>query len=765
MRSIVILLLLFPLMVFAQSNQIDSLLETAEKEESDTSRSGIYNQIARRLVSSNPREALGYAKQALKLAAGHKAHAYMDEAYKNLIRVYFYEGKYDSTIFYNDKRLELAEKTGDKAKQANIYNQIGKIYYYQGDYEKAFNYFINSNEISQELGDKEGLSETYLTLGAIYYEQGNYEKALENYFESLKNAEAISDTGNMSYVTVNIGHIYKEQEKYKEALRYYEKTLDFQKSINERQSIISTYNSLGSIYSTLNKYDSSSFYYNSALELAKELNNKRGQGVTYNNLGINSLYIANDYKEKGMPDSANFYYNESLEYYRRGLEINSEIGEYEEISLAYQGLGDIYSNLGNYEKSIRYLQQSKEMGERAGSPHGIREAARSLHEAYAKLGNYKRAYEEHMVFKEMADSLKNEEKVEAITQIAMQYQFDKKKKQIEFEHQVELRRKRWIQRVSVSGLGIVLLFALVLYRSYKRKQKDNQLLAAQKSQIEEQKQSITDSIIYAQRIQQAILPSEDYIEKVLRDYFILFKPRDIVSGDFYWMSQKNGKIYVVAADCTGHGVPGAFMSMLGVSFLNEIVNKSETDQCNLILEKLREYVIASLHQTGKEGEAKDGMDLSMFILDKETNEIQFSGANNPMLIVRKLNEQEREEYQKEGESKLPRGMMRNENYELRQLRPDKMPIGIHVTQGPFSNHKFKLEEGNSLYVFSDGFIDQFGGVKNKKFMAKPFKRLLLSIQDKSMKEQKEILDNTIVDWMITGNKHQVDDILVIGVRV
>jgi tetratricopeptide (TPR) repeat protein len=765
MRWFVFIFILFPCLSFTQNSHIDSLIELAEEKKNDTARAHVYNIISNEFLEIDTRKAIEYARKALELSEENKSYAYMDDAYKNMVLAYFYEGNYDSTLAFNFMRLELAEKTGNNYKEADINNNIGKIYYYQGDYEKAFQYFLKSNEISKKLGDKEGLSATFLTLGAIYYEQGNYEKALDNYFQSLNNAEALSDTGVMSYVSVNIGHIYKEQEKYKEALEYYKKTMQFQEAIDEQQGMISTYNSLANIYSYLDQYDTSEFYYTKALELSNSLNNNRGLGMTYNNLGSHYLLISNKLKERGLEDSASVFLNKSLQYYENSLRINKQIGEYEEIILANQGLGDVYFNLGNYRQAISYLQKAKEMAEESGSPYGIKEAARSLHETYASIEDYKNAYQEHKIFKKMVDSLKNEEKVEAITQLAMQYQFDKKQKQIEFEHQSELRRKRWIQRISISGLVIVMLFAMVLYRSYKRKQKDNKLLAQQKAQIEEQKQSITDSIIYAQRIQKAILPSEEYIENILKDYFILFKPRDIVSGDFYWMSQKNGKTYVVAADCTGHGVPGAFMSMLGVSFLNEIVNKSETDQCNLILERLREYVIASLHQTGKEGEAKDGMDLSMFILDSDNHEIQYSGANNPLYVVREMSEEEKKKNETIDEADLPRGVVRSETHELHQLRPDKMPIGIHVKHGPFTNHKVKVSPGSSIYAFSDGFIDQFGGPKNKKYMAKPFKRLILSIQDKDMTKQKEILDNTIVDWMITGNKHQVDDILVIGVKI
>ncbi len=242
------------------------------------------------------------------------------------------------------------------------------------------------------------------------------------------------------------------------------------------------------------------------------------------------------------------------------------------------------------------------------------------------------------------------------------------------------------------------------------------------------------------------------------DYFILFKPRNIVSGDFYWLNQKDNYIVVAAADCTGHGVPGAFMSMLGVSYLNEIVNKTEKPVANEILNSLRATVINSLHQTGKFEEAKDGMDIALCVIELETNILQFSGAYNPLLLVRKDDE------------KLPQlpdnpniTVEHLEGYFLYEVKADRMPIGIYVKTKDFTNHIVKLEKNDALYIFSDGYIDQFGGASGRKIRMKTLKELVVQHQNKLMSEQKQALDNFLIEWQ--GERDQLDDILVIGMRI
>ena len=260
----------------------------------------------------------------------------------------------------------------------------------------------------------------------------------------------------------------------------------------------------------------------------------------------------------------------------------------------------------------------------------------------------------------------------------------------------------------------------------------------QRDQIAEQKQSITDSIQYARRIQNALLPPENFIGQILPNHFILNRPRDIVSGDYYWVTQKGDNVFIVAADCTGHGVPGAFMSMLGVAFLNEIVNRKQVRYANDVLNELKDYVIKSLHQTGEDDEAKDGMDIAICMINKKTMKLEYAGAFNPLYLIR--------------------------DNELIKIKGDRMPIGIYFRkQKYFTNHEIDLKKGDTFYIFSDGYVDQFGGEKGRKFMAKNFQRMLLNIQHLTMDEQKQYLENTLDEWM--DGYQQIDDILVVGVRI
>ncbi len=269
-------------------------------------------------------------------------------------------------------------------------------------------------------------------------------------------------------------------------------------------------------------------------------------------------------------------------------------------------------------------------------------------------------------------------------------------------------------------------------------EKQRDLAHRQRDRIAIQNKEIRDSIKYARRIQTAILPPGDYLSDKLPHRFVLYLPKDIVSGDFYWLSETQGKIIVTVADCTGHGVPGAFMSMLGTAFLNEIVNKSKIFHPNEILNRLRTQVITSLRQKGELGGSQDGMDIAMYVLDMKNKSLEFAGANNPLLIFR--------------------------NKELRIIKGDKMPIGIHTyAERPFSSHVMEIQPDDVLYVFSDGYADQFGGPDQKKFMVKQLKNLLTDIHELEMEKQRDILENTFLEWK--GKNPQIDDILILGVKI
>jgi serine phosphatase RsbU (regulator of sigma subunit) len=263
-------------------------------------------------------------------------------------------------------------------------------------------------------------------------------------------------------------------------------------------------------------------------------------------------------------------------------------------------------------------------------------------------------------------------------------------------------------------------------------------ITSQRDQIVSQNQDIIKSISYARRIQTAVMPSKEVTDSVLKDYFILLKPRDIVSGDFFWMSKKGNKVIVAAADCTGHGVPGAFMSLLGITLLTEIVKNTDDVRPHILLNELRSNIKRALSQVGKEHEAKDGMDISLSVIDNDSNTLFFAGAYNPLYLIR--------------------------NKELIEYKGDKMPVGVHINEKEsFTLREIQIQKNDCIYMFSDGYVDQFGGDSNRKFMAKNFKELLLRITEKDMSEQKTILDDTIDQWI--GPHDQLDDILVMGIRL
>ncbi|MGM0498378.1 MAG: PP2C family protein-serine/threonine phosphatase [Bacteroidota bacterium] len=266
--------------------------------------------------------------------------------------------------------------------------------------------------------------------------------------------------------------------------------------------------------------------------------------------------------------------------------------------------------------------------------------------------------------------------------------------------------------------------------------KEIEKLQEYKEAFEEQKLELTKSIRYAQNIQKAIFPPEDHFKNIFKHSFILFKPKELVSGDFYWVRQMNNKIIVAAGDCTGHGVPGAFMSILGITFLNEITNYEPLMPSNKILNNLRERIMKTLNQTGEESEQKDGMDLALFVYDKNEQTLDFSGANNTMYHYREQR--------------------------LSEIKGDRMPIGVSgVTEESFQRQTINIKKGDQVYIFTDGFVDQFGGENSGKFKYKRLRKILSEIQSYDFPKQHNIMEQTFYDWK--GDNEQVDDVLVIGI--
>jgi serine phosphatase RsbU (regulator of sigma subunit) len=385
----------------------------------------------------------------------------------------------------------------------------------------------------------------------------------------------------------------------------------------------------------------------------------------------------------------------------------------------------------------------------------VRSAHEILSDVYFENREYAKALEHYKWFIQCRDSLINEENTKKITRTEIKFEYEKKEQISKFVQEKkdaltreEKEKQKVIRNSFIGGFAILLLFSALVFQGYRNKKKANEITNQQKQEVEKQKhiieekqKDILDSIHYAKRIQEALLKAEQHTSQHLPEHFILFKPRDIISGDFYWTLEKQDHLYLAAADCTGHGVPGAMMSMLGIAFLNEIAGSEQLLSPAEMLNRLRDKVVKEL---GTSGQSKDGMDISLCKINLKSGEVEWSGANNPIWYVRTIK------------------VNGAESKELIEIKGDKQPIGYSDFYKPFTNHI--LSEKNCIfYLFTDGYADQFGGEHGKKFKYKPLQQLLLNLQSKTLEEQKKELSSAFETWR--GNLEQVDDVCIIGIRL
>jgi serine phosphatase RsbU (regulator of sigma subunit)/Tfp pilus assembly protein PilF len=677
------------------------------------------------------------------------------EALLALSRIFFSRNLQQS-VEYGQQAVELAEKTGSLHLQSWALTTLGAAHYYLGDYNQALEEWMASVEIlkTRESRAPDSITRSDLTdqrafllnnIGVVYKTMGEYDKAIEYYQENLRLQEQIGNTLQEAQARSNIANVYFAFEiDFEKALEQYKESLDLFLKYNKEKpddprgirGLAQTYINLGIVYKELDTLNMALENFRRALDYYTQLGDRAGIASVQRNIGMIQL--------EGRA------YNEALKAVQSSLAYYREIGQRKEEAEDLKNIGKIYYRMKQYPQALDYLNQSLEISKPLNLKREMFDVYRDISGVYRDMGDYRLALENYELYGMLIDSSIREENLNQISELETKYETEKIERENELLNtqnalQVARVKRQRVFLISVIGISVIILvFGFIVYHQYQEKKRANILLEEQNIEIKQQrdkifqqKQEITDSIQYASRIQNAVLPPDSMLNQ-LKEHFILYKPRDIVSGDYYWMTLKDNKTIVAAADCTGHGVPGAFMSMLGISFMNEIVNKSDTTQANEILNHLRSDVIASLGQTGVTGETQDGMDLALCVIDINAMKIQFSGAYNPLYLIR--------------------------DDELTEYKSDKMPIGIHKEKNdPFSNHDIKVKKGDALYMFSDGYVDQFGGTRQKKFMTKNFKDLLLRINKKSMKEQRDILDKVLMDWM--GEVEQIDDILVMGLRI
>ncbi len=658
----------------------NKLLETAQKLNSDTLIGQAYQQIGS-WYSDNEKniEAIEYFKKSIKYL--QKAKQQLIEGYKYLGLINKKIGNLDTALVYYLKALNIAKNTlHDPIQTIVLMNNIALVHKQLGNYQTALEYFYkiieNSSKIQNNKDRTEIQARTYLNIALTLNLMDRHEEALTNILTAISLFKKIKSP-NIAYAYRNIAQTYIDLGKYDLAIKYLDsaRSLSF---VNEKPRF------LGNIYYLMAKAE---------LEKAKQFNNSQA--------------------------------------YMEAIRLGHKALDYLKIT------NSIYLQNKVYEL---------------------------LYQTYAALGNYKLAFQNAINYIKTNQIIFSQEKTKAIQEMEAKYQAEKKQQEIEKQkliiekQNIEVKRQRMQRNALIAIVFLMAALAYVAFRSYQQKKRDNLIIQqknkeleqayeeirVQRDQLQIQKDKIQylltqlqDSIHYAERIQSAAMPTRETMAQWFDEYFVFFRPRDIVSGDFYWAKLIQGRyLAFTVADCTGHGVPGAFVSMLGISLLNEITQRRDVKTAAQVLEEMRKAIKESLKQTQDFGDSKDGMDIAFCVYDKQTHILQFAGANNPLYFIR--------------------------NGELTVYPAVKNPVAIYIREKKFETHEIQVQPGDTVYLSSDGFYDQPGGPDGKKYLRKRFKEFIVKIWDKPMSEQEKLIEQEFESWK--GDHKQLDDVCVMGVR-
>lgn len=725
MRSILIFLFLLPLMATAQlsieqESHIDSL---------------------KQLIASNPHDSI-----VIKAWIDWDDIIYISDPQLDLTL----NERIDSLCSVNlKKNLTQPVKRFFLKSQAFAQTSLGLINQNNGEYDQAIKNHLKSLAIKKQLGDRKSYSGSYNNLGNIYKYKGDYVKAIDYYSKSLKIREEFEDDNGIATSLNNIGVLYKDQKDYDKAILTFQKSLKLYQKMKDKYGEAAALNNLGNTYQDFQENEKALSYYEKSLKIREEIGDQNGVATSLYNMG-------NIHLNKKDLSSA-------IDFYKRSLVIREAIDDKRGVAISLLSLADIYREQGKTEEAYEFSIKAFNLANTTGAALEKRDAANLLWKLYAQKSNFQKALEMHELFIQTRDSLESEENQKEVIRQQYQYEYEKqaaqdsvlaeeekKVKDAEIAQQeTELKAKRTQQYMLFVGLALVLIFSVFIYNRFRVTRKQNIIIEEQKHLVEEKNKEITDSITYAKRIQTAILPPDKFVKAALPESFILYQPKDIVAGDFYWMEEigdANESLLLAACDCTGHGVPGAMVSVVCHNGLNRSVREYGLREPGKILDQTREIVIREFEKS--EEEVKDGMDISMVFFTPATMKLKWAGANNPLWIIRR---------------KTPVESPEAAEFELIEYKPNKQPIGKFIDPKPFHTHEIDLKKGDTFYIFTDGFVDQFGGEKSKKFKSSNFRELLLSVQHLNMDEQKSFLEKKFEEWK--GNLEQNDDVSVIGVRV
>lgn len=641
----------------------------------------------------------------------------------SLSRLYRYTDLEFAIFIANRFLSKIENEKIDSATISSLVN-ISTIYRQNNNFSKALELLNISTINAIKSKNMELLWKIFNNKGNVYRYDNNMNEAIKAYYTSLKIAEKINDKGAIAASNNNIGSVYFTLQRFEDALKYF---LQSYKFYSETVDVDPYYtaamaDNIGMVYNELKQYDKA---------LAYHLQAKKGFEKT-DNLGaksMNIISISNVLINKKL-------FNEALTYIDKAVELSGNSNSLSLI-LARNTKAVILHELARYKEAEELSLMNISYYDSIKSTFGLHELYYELTKNYIKQNSADNALKYLSLYRHLNDSINSSELNSEVAGIEAKYETEKKEQQIALLEKDKKNKQLIIYSTSV-GLFLLFILVFITFKGYRDKKNSNKTLTLQNNIIQNKNKDITDSINYAQRIQLAIQPSIKQLKTQFQNSFILYKPKDIVSGDFFWFTQQGNNLFIAAADCTGHGVPGALMSMIGMNFLNQLVVENKLTDTAIILNKLHNKVKEALaSNTEEKRESNDGMDIALIKINKAENNLQFSGAVRPFYYF--------------------------ENNTLYLVKGDRYSIGgIKDEVTPFISHSFKLNSLQSFYLFSDGFADQFGGNSGKKFMLKNFQNLLVSIQELSIEEQENDINNAFMEWK--GQFEQVDDILVMGFK-
>lgn len=667
------------------------------------------NRIAKDSAYSNAEKSIQYARAGIKVSNEIEYSEGAIKGYLSMSLAKIYRNEIDSAMHFAEIALDLSERLGDKLLIIKSHDMKGSVYSYKGTYDKAVDEFFKAAKIAEKIDVKHALT---------------------------------------SYA--NIGHVYKVTGNIGKSTEYCEKSLRLGKKYSDTSVMITAHNLLGLIDKTNGKPDDALVHFEKGLELArKSRNQKRQAEILYN---MSNIYFNKQLFDKG------------FELFNESMSISKSNGSFRSIAIGYHSMAINYRAIGKMKESVQAADSALKYALRSNNFELIMESYAMEAQVHADMDELQDALTYLSYAYIYKDSLNLAQLNSAILDTEGQYEAEKKEMKAAMERAQEKKinqEKLWWRDLLLWISGLILVVVCVgiylLFKSNRQIKVKNQTVELQKEEIYNQHKEIKDSILYAKRIQNALIGNEAEWRKLSESVSIFFRPRDVVSGDFYWVynnMEKNLSIWAVA-DCTGHGVPGAFMSMLGVGFLNEIVIDNACTDPGDILDKLRSKIIHSLESEGNA--SSDGMDMAICVWNKTTNELEFAGANNGLWIIRN--------YEKIDQKELENAIVYEDHgLGLMEIAPDKMPIGHYFkVPPPFTTRKIQLTDQDTIILYSDGFADQFGGSEDKKFKYRQLKDLLVSMRANPHTDFEKMLEKTFLDWK--GERDQTDDICIVSVTV